>query len=107
MHAFSPESLFRALAAVPPARRYWVAYSGGLDSEVLLHALASSRPRWTAEIHAIHVDHGLQPDLVARVGLEDLYEPPHPIGARHAANEEQCRQHQSQDEENASLIAHW
>jgi tRNA(Ile)-lysidine synthase len=38
-----------------------VAYSGGLDSEVLLHALSALRGHLAAQIRAIHVDHGLQP----------------------------------------------
>ncbi len=37
-------------------RRYWVAYSGGLDSTVLLH-LASQLPDYT--FSAIHIHHGL------------------------------------------------
>ena len=39
-------------------RRWVVAYSGGVDSTVLLHALAVS-PR-SAPILAVHIDHGLQ-----------------------------------------------
>ncbi|MBT8087685.1 MAG: tRNA lysidine(34) synthetase TilS [Gammaproteobacteria bacterium] len=46
--------------AGPPAR-YLVAFSGGLDSTVLLHALAG-RP---VPVIAIHIDHGLQPDAAA------------------------------------------
>ena len=44
-----------------PAATYWLAYSGGLDSQVLLHACAQLRlqqPQLT--IKAIHIDHGLQ-----------------------------------------------
>jgi tRNA(Ile)-lysidine synthase len=40
----------------PPARRYWLAFSGGLDSTVLLHLLAARGLPLTA----IHVHHGLQ-----------------------------------------------
>src|SRR3990172_7002355 len=36
---FSPAQLQRILDRFPAAR-YWVAYSGGLDSHVLLHALS-------------------------------------------------------------------
>ena len=43
-----------------PARRL-VAYSGGLDSTVLLHALCTSAAR-AAPIVAVHVHHGLHPD---------------------------------------------
>ncbi|MEO8366805.1 MAG: tRNA lysidine(34) synthetase TilS [Pseudoxanthomonas sp.] len=38
-----------------------VAFSGGLDSSVLLHALAHHAQARTAGIRAIHVHHGLQP----------------------------------------------
>jgi tRNA(Ile)-lysidine synthase len=40
----------------PPARRYWLAFSGGLDSTVLLHLLAARGLPLTA----VHVHHGLQ-----------------------------------------------
>lgn len=40
--------------------RYVVAFSGGLDSTVLLHALVASRGEAATPIVAIHVDHGLQ-----------------------------------------------
>jgi len=54
------EGLLRSLPR--PATGLCVAYSGGIDSTVLLHALAvlpdpASRPR----IRAVHVDHGLSP----------------------------------------------
>lgn len=78
---FSPAQLQRILNRFPAAR-YWVAYSGGLDSHVLLHALAhlAAAPHSAGqrkipppltgggegeggfELHAVHVDHGLQPD---------------------------------------------
>ena len=38
-----------------------VAYSGGIDSHVLLHALVALRQSATWRISAIHIDHGLQP----------------------------------------------
>lgn len=41
------------------ATKVWVAYSGGLDSHVLLHALARFKPDHI-ELAAIHVHHGLQ-----------------------------------------------
>jgi len=51
-----------ALTASEPASRWLVAFSGGIDSTVLLHALSSTRERKHSEIIAIHVDHGLHPD---------------------------------------------
>ena len=41
--AFSPSSILDFLLRFPPTRCYRVALSGGLDSTVLLHALAGLR----------------------------------------------------------------
>ncbi len=62
MPAFSSEHLRTRLSRFPDARRCWIAYSGGMDSEVLLHAAAALRDRVSVQIQAVHVDHGLQPD---------------------------------------------
>src|SRR5436190_988078 len=40
---------------------YWVAYSGGLDSHVLLHLLAKARTVLPLTLKAIHINHGLSP----------------------------------------------
>lgn len=50
-----------ALERIPAAERYWVAYSGGLDSTVLLHALVSVGTRPGSDLCAVHVNHGLNP----------------------------------------------
>ncbi|HWR87645.1 MAG TPA: tRNA lysidine(34) synthetase TilS [Acidiferrobacterales bacterium] len=57
-----------ALAAVlfdelrlPPGAHFKVAYSGGLDSHVLLHALSVLRADHHFSLSAIHIDHDLQP----------------------------------------------
>jgi len=42
--------------------RYVIAFSGGLDSTVLLHAFVSLREELEIPLLAIHVDHGLQED---------------------------------------------
>ncbi len=39
-----------------------VAYSGGRDSHVLLHALQALRSEYAFSLKAIHVNHGLQPE---------------------------------------------
>ena len=57
--SFDPAHLSQQLAQLPPARRYWVAYSGGCDSHVLLHALAQLRAQLGVTLHAVHVNHGL------------------------------------------------
>lgn len=45
--------------------RYVIAFSGGLDSSVLLHALASLREDLDVPMVAIHIDHGLHEDAGA------------------------------------------
>lgn len=39
---------------------YWVAYSGGLDSHVLLHALCQLQNKHSFRLNAIHINHQLQ-----------------------------------------------
>jgi tRNA(Ile)-lysidine synthase len=67
--AFGPLRLAALLAALEPAwtsARFCVALSGGLDSTVLLHALASMRSSSRLlRLRAVHVDHGLQPESPA------------------------------------------
>jgi len=53
------------LSPPPVAGRVWVAFSGGLDSTVLLHRLAQDSGARAHGLHAIHVHHGLQPDADA------------------------------------------
>ena len=57
---FTVENLLFNLQNLPAANRYLIAYSGGLDSTVLLHAVAVLQPRIKAEIQAVHIHHGLQ-----------------------------------------------
>ncbi len=59
---FTLQNLLAVIERLPPARRYWVAYSGGLDSSVLLHSLAAVRVHLPVErLCAVHVNHGLSP----------------------------------------------
>lgn len=58
--ALDPVALARWLAEQAPGARYWVALSGGLDSTVLLHALARARAQLPGPLAAVHLDHGLQ-----------------------------------------------
>jgi tRNA(Ile)-lysidine synthase len=66
MSGFSPERLHEILKALLPAsvRRLSIAYSGGLDSTVLLFALAKISHNLGAELRALHVDHQLQASSV-------------------------------------------
>ncbi len=50
-----------ALAIRPPHTREWcVAYSGGVDSTVLLHAASRAARTHGIELRAVHVNHGVQ-----------------------------------------------
>lgn len=57
-------TLAAGLARLPPGPLL-VAFSGGLDSSVLLHALAGLPGARARGIRAVHVDHGLHPDSAA------------------------------------------
>ncbi|WP_428623268.1 tRNA lysidine(34) synthetase TilS [Sedimenticola sp.] len=57
---FTPESLLSTLSRWPRPTGILLGFSGGMDSHVLLHALAQLAGRLPAPIRAIHVDHGLQ-----------------------------------------------
>jgi len=41
---------------------YWVAYSGGLDSHVLLHLLVNLRSLYPVKLRAVHINHSLSPN---------------------------------------------
>jgi tRNA(Ile)-lysidine synthase len=56
-----PAHLSRALATLP-AGAIVVAYSGGMDSHVLVHALARNAQARERGLRALHVDHGLHVD---------------------------------------------
>jgi tRNA(Ile)-lysidine synthase len=62
-----PPSDIPPLVLSPPTvdGRVWVAFSGGLDSTVLLHRLAHDAVMRRHGLQAIHVHHGLQPDADA------------------------------------------
>jgi len=50
------------LHKLPLPRHYWVAYSGGVDSSVLLHVLSNIHVQLKSAVIAIHVNHGLSPN---------------------------------------------
>ncbi len=54
------ESLASILKGLPAATRYCVAYSGGVDSHVLLHLLATHPVAPGVGLTAVHVDHQIQ-----------------------------------------------
>jgi len=63
---FDSETLLQCLADLAakagPPQRYVLAFSGGLDSTVLLHALASTASRRAVPLVVVHVNHGLHAD---------------------------------------------
>ena len=52
---FSPATLKSTLPAEDSVKRFWIALSGGLDSMVLLHAMASLK--LSVPVMALHVNH--------------------------------------------------
>ncbi len=62
MSRFSPRLLLEQLRKLPETPCYWLAFSGGLDSRVLLHGLHLLSAQLSARIKAIHVNHGLNPE---------------------------------------------
>ncbi|TLY47066.1 MAG: tRNA lysidine(34) synthetase TilS [Gammaproteobacteria bacterium] len=57
---FTHEKLDYLLKQYPSSACFWVAYSGGLDSQVLLYALSCILPK--KRLRAIHVNHGWHVD---------------------------------------------
>jgi len=51
------QQIVDSITAAAKKKRIWVAYSGGVDSHVLLHLLASAG----IKTYAIHINHGLNP----------------------------------------------
>lgn len=60
------EIFVQQLHRLSPSNPLWVAYSGGLDSHVLLHLLVRAQQRSPQlNLHAVHIDHGLSPHSAA------------------------------------------
>lgn len=62
---FTPEQLRAQLAPIPASSRLWVAYSGGLDSTVLLHSLVQLH--LPQRLAALHINHQLSQNALAWV----------------------------------------
>jgi tRNA(Ile)-lysidine synthase len=54
------DNIVHSVTCLAENKKIWVAYSGGVDSHVLLHLLATRLSEHCQAIHAIHIDHGLQ-----------------------------------------------
>lgn len=57
--ALNPQQILVELSKLVAGRSVCVAYSGGVDSHVLLHLLATTQQQQVLNIRAIHIDHGL------------------------------------------------
>ena len=57
--ALNPQQILVDLTKLVADRSVCIAYSGGVDSHVLLHLLATTQQQHFTNIRAIHIDHGL------------------------------------------------
>ena len=62
MMQVNTENLSAFLDTIPNSKRYLIAYSGGLDSHVLLHLTASLGREGGFGVRAVHVNHNIQPE---------------------------------------------
>ena len=62
---FSEHALLAELRSLGAVTRFHAGYSGGLDSSVLLHALAGCREALGAPLDAVHVNHALLPEAAS------------------------------------------
>lgn len=60
--ALNPQQIIVELTQLAANRPVCIAYSGGVDSHVLLHILATNSNPQLPKLRAIHVDHGLDND---------------------------------------------
>jgi len=57
------QKLFKSLKQFPDyseIKTWWLAYSGGVDSQVLLHLLSQLKSQYNLDVRAVYIDHGLQ-----------------------------------------------
>ncbi|MGE3920950.1 MAG: tRNA lysidine(34) synthetase TilS, partial [Gammaproteobacteria bacterium] len=59
---FNEVSLYHLIQTLDPNKTIWIAYSGGLDSQVLLHALSVLRAQISQKVIAVHINHQLSPN---------------------------------------------
>ncbi len=61
MAGLAPDPIPAVLSRLAPFGQCWVAYSGGLDSTALLHALLAQGEPLLGRLRVVHLDHGLHP----------------------------------------------
>lgn len=59
----NPQQFVTMVTQLKTSQKYWIAYSGGLDSTALLHLAVQSFPK--DQIAAIHINHGLSANASA------------------------------------------
>ncbi|MFW5450108.1 MAG: tRNA lysidine(34) synthetase TilS [Methylophagaceae bacterium] len=59
---FNSQQTIDDVIGLTQGKKIWVAYSGGIDSHVLLHLLATANCSELESVSAIHIDHGLHAD---------------------------------------------
>ncbi len=59
---FNTQQIIGDLIDLTQGKQIWIAYSGGVDSHVLLHLLATANDPELGIVSAIHIDHGLHAD---------------------------------------------
>lgn len=57
-----PQSVVADIVTRASGKKIWLAYSGGVDSHVLLHLLANSNASELINFEVVHIDHDLQPE---------------------------------------------
>ena len=61
-HSKVVQSVLSCLKQAADIKRYWLAYSGGIDSHVLLHVLAKHQHKFSeVSFNAVHINHALNP----------------------------------------------
>ncbi len=53
--------LSNIIHSYPSGKIFWIAYSGGMDSHVLLHAMAQLRDSFKFKLRVVHINHNLNP----------------------------------------------
>lgn len=62
--ALNPRHIVDDIITHATGKSIWLAYSGGVDSHVLLHLLATSDADALTDVHVVHVDHGLHVESI-------------------------------------------
>jgi len=65
MAIFDSQTIVHKLLAIAPSKHFLIAYSGGLDSHVLLHLLSQARStNPSISLRSLYIDHGLQAESI-------------------------------------------